>query len=291
MKREKSFDEWLSTFSNNIATFSYYTDFRKVYKNVEAIKVELNMLNSLIGSKNIENDFIDIVSRYPEVLSAIPILIAKRESEIKISEPDKDYLFVFSEVKNSLGEYVRFMRETGLFDLLQNHLINNLIDYVIGVEVGMDTNARKNRTGHIMEDLVELYLVSKGLERDKTYFKEMTKSGIEEKFGIDLGKISNDGKTEKRFDFVVLNKGIIYAIEVNFYTGGGSKLNETARSYKQLALEAREIPKFKFIWITDGIGWKNAKHNLEETYDVLEDVANLQDLKDGFFDNYFDIEK
>jgi type II restriction enzyme len=285
MKRD--FNKWLATFKDNIATYNYYTDFQKVYKNVEDIRIELNILNSLIGSKNIESDFMNLVVRYPEILNAIPILLAKRESEIKITESGTDLLYIFNKTINEMDNYIKFMRETGLFDLLQNHLINNLIDYVIGVEVGMDTNCRKNRTGRAMEDLVESYLLSKGLTKGNTYFKEMTKSEIERKFGINLDKISNKGKTEKRFDFVVLNRGVVYAIEANFYSGGGSKLNETARSYKQLALELKDVPNFKFVWITDGVGWNSARKNLEETYDILENMANLMDLNNDIFKEYF----
>ena len=173
------------------------------------------------------------------------------------------------------------MEETGLFDLITNHLINNLVDYVTGVEVGMDTNARKNRTGDVMEDLIESYLVKSGLIKGKTYFKEMYKRDIEKMFNIDLSLISNNGKTEKRFDFVFIKNNIIYGCECNFYSGGGSKLNETARSYKTLTLEAKEIPNFKFVWFTDGTGWNSAKHNLEETFDVLDNIYNLADLEQG----------
>lgn len=151
------------------------------------------------------------------------------------------------------------MRETGLFDLMEKHLVGSLVDYVTGVEVGLDSNGRKNRGGHLMENLVEGYLKKAGLVRDESYFKEMYISRVEEKWGIDLSSLSNNGTTEKRFDFVVKGKTTVYGIETNFYASSGSKLNETARSYKALALEAKEIEGFKFVWFTDGIGWFSAK--------------------------------
>lgn len=289
MKRD--FKKWLSTMRDSIATWKYYTDFEKVYKNVDSIKVELNILNSLIASENIEKDFREILKNYPKTLKVIPILIAKREYEIKITDNTGELIFNFKKPNYSIDEYVRFMRETGLFDLLENHIINNLVDYVMGVEVGMDTNGRKNRTGDAMEDLVESYLIKAGLAKGKTYFKEMYKSEIEQKFGIDLSKISNDGKTEKRFDYVIYNNGHVYACECNFYGSNGSKLNETARSYKNLALESKNIPNFTFVWITDGIGWNNAKHNLEETFDVLEELYNLKELEEGNLINLLSINK
>ena len=277
----RDFNKWLSTMKDSIATWTYYTDFEKVYENVDSIKVELNILNSLIGSKNIENEFKQLLKDYPKTLKVIPILLAKREKEIKINDTLGEFVFNFNKPNYSIDEYAMFMRNTGLFDLLQNHIINNLVDYVMGIEVGMDTNGRKNRTGHVMEDLVESYLVKAGLVKGTSYFKEMWKSEVEEKFDVDLSAISNNGKTEKRFDFVLYVNGHVYACECNFYGSSGSKLNETARSYKNLAIEAKEIEKFTFVWFTDGVGWKDAKHNLEETFDNMETIYNLKDLDDG----------
>ena len=280
MKRD--FKKWLSTMKDSIATWNYYTDFEKVYENVNKVKVELNILNSLIGSKDIENEFINLVKEYPKILKAIPILLAKRETEIKVQDAEGNYVFDFVNMNYNVDQYALFMKNSGLFELLQNHIINNLVDYVLGIEVGMDTNGRKNRTGHVMEDLVESYLIKAGLIKDKTYFKEMYVSEVEKKFGINLSSLSNDGRAEKRFDFVFVGAlGTVFACECNFYSGGGSKLNETAMSYKTLALEAKGIYNFEFVWFTDGIGWNTAKNNLEETFDVLDNLYNLEDLNSG----------
>ena len=284
---KRNFNEWLGTFRSSIATYSYYVDFEKVYGNVDAIKVELNILNSLIGSKNIEADFEKLLKDYPQILKCIPILLAVRGREIYAIDGDGEYLFNFKKANCSVEEYKMFMRKTGLFTLISEHIINNLVDYVTGVEVGLDSNGRKNRGGHLMEDLVESYLKKSGLVRDVDYFKEMYISEIEEKWGIDLSNISNQGKAEKRFDFVVRKGSMIYGIETNFYTGGGSKLNETARSYKTIALETREIDGFTFVWFTDGEGWKSARHNLEETFDVMDDIYCIKDLEDGVIDTLF----
>jgi type II restriction enzyme len=220
-------------------------------------------------------------------LKCIPILLAVRGCEIYSIDGDGEYLFNFKKANYSVEEYKMFMRKTGLFTLISEHIINNLVDYVTGVEVGLDSNGRKNRGGHLMEDLVELYLKNAGLVRDNDYFKEMYISEIEAKWGIDLSNISNQGKAEKRFDFVVKKGAMIYGIETNFYTGGGSKLNETARSYKTIALETREIDGFSFIWFTDGKGWKSARHNLEETFDVMDDIYCIKDLEDGVVNTLF----
>ncbi len=288
---KRNFNEWLSTMKDSIATWKYYTDFEKVYSNVESIKVVLHILNSLIGSKNIENEFKQLLVEYPKTLKVIPILLAKREKEIKITNAEGEFLFNFNQPNYSIDEYTKFMRETGLFDLLEKHIINNLVDYVTGVEVGMDTNGRKNRTGDAMEDLVESYFVKYGLVKGISYFKEMSKSEIEAKFNLNLDCISNQGKTEKRFDFVLYVHNHVYACECNFYGSSGSKLNETARSYKNIAMEAKDVKGFTFVWFTDGIGWNTAKHNLEETFDVLDTMYNLSDLKQGALEKLFNLIK
>ena len=275
---KRNFSEWLSKFRSSIANYGYYVDFEKVHRNVDGVKIELNILNSLIGSKDIENDFENLVARYPETLKCIPLLLAVREKEIYAIDGDGEFTYNFKKPNYSVEQYKIFMRKTGLFDLLEKHIINNLIDYATGVETGLDSNGRKNRGGHLMEDLVESFIVKAGYEN---YFKEMYIHEITEKWGIDLSAISNQGKAEKRFDFVIKTDNVIYGIETNFYASGGSKLNETARSYKQIAQEAATIDGFEFVWFTDGSGWNTAKNNLEETFDVMEHIYSIDDLENG----------
>ena len=201
--KNRVFEDWLSTFTESIATYGYYIDFETVYQNVNSIKIELNILNSLVGSKNIEEEFVELIKRYPEVLKVIPLLLAKREIDIYCSDDQGAYNFNFIKINQNIELYSYFMKQTGLFDLLQNRLINNVVDYILGVEVGLNSNGRKNRGGHLMEDLVEKYIKKAGFIKNKTYFKEMRLSEIEEKFGLNLSALSNNGKTEKRFDFVI----------------------------------------------------------------------------------------
>ena len=278
---KRNFDEWLSEFHGSIANYEYYIDFNKIYSNINKIKVELNILNSLIGSQNIEEEFESILLKYPETLKCIPLLLAVRASEIYAVDSEGEYKYNFKNQNYSIEQYKIFMRKTGLFDLLQNHIINNLVDYATGVETGLDSNGRKNRGGHLMENLVESFIQKAGYKKNETYFKEMYIHAITDKWGIDLSAISNSGKSEKRFDFVIKTSNRIYGIETNFYASGGSKLNETARSYKQIAQEVDTIDGFTFIWFTDGSGWKSARHNLEETFDVMETIFNIKDLENG----------
>lgn len=277
----RNFSEWLLGFRDSIADYGYYIDFDKVHRNVDNIKVELNILNSLIGSNNMETDFENLINKYPETLKCIPLLLAVRSNEIYAIDGDGDYTYNFKNPNLSVEQYKVFMRKTGLFDLIENHIVNNLVDYATGVETGLDSNGRKNRGGHLMENLVESFIQKAGFVKDESYFKEMYIHQITDKWDIDLSAISNQGKTEKRFDFVVKTPNMIYGIETNFYGSGGSKLNETARSYKTLALETDTIDGFTFVWFTDGKGWTSARHNLEETFDVMEHVYKC-------YRNYFD---
>ncbi len=244
---KRVFNDWFSLFRSSIADYRYYVDFDKVYANVDSIKVQLNILNSLKGSRNIEKDFTDLTELYPEVLSCIPILLAKREKEIEVLDNGQLLCYDFHKQNYDLKQYCRFMQETGLFELLQNHVYGSLVDYVTGVETGLDSNGRKNRGGHLMENLVECYLQKAGHKKEQSYYKEVYIHEIEQKWDIDLSVISNQGKTEKRFDFVLKTGTMIYGIETNFYGSGGSKLNETARSYKNIALETQGLQDFTFV--------------------------------------------
>ena len=271
----RNFEDWLKTFRASINDYDYYTDFAKVYERAARFKAEIYLLNSLAGSKNIERDFENLLEKYPACLRAVPILLAVRAEEIFC----RDVNYRFDKPTQSIEQYKYFMRATGLFDMLQNHVIANLYDYVTGVEVGLDSNGRKNRGGHQMERLVEKFLREAGV----IYHREMYLDDVEKFFGLNLSALSANKTSTKRFDFVVKNSDTVFAIETNFYTGNGSKLNETARSYKMIAEESKNIAGFKFVWITDGNGWKSARGNLKETFLVLPRLYNIRDLEDGIF--------
>ena len=286
MIKKKDFNQWLFSFRESIANYQYYVEFETVYRNADEVKIELNMMNSLIGSVDIETDFRNLVSKYPSVLKCIPILVAKRETNIFCMDGDGTYNFDFRKMNYSIDDYVMFMKKTGLFNLMKNHLVGNLYDYVIGVEAGLNSNGRKNRGGHLMEDLVESYIKKAGFIKNKTYFKEMYLSDLEKKTGLDLSSLSNSGNTAKRFDYVIISDKCIYACECNFYASGGSKLNETARSYKTLALESKGIDGFKFVWFTDGLGWISARNNLKETFDVLDTIYCIKELENNILSEF-----
>lgn len=279
----RNFEAWFSQFRDSISGYGYYINFEKVVANAERCRSELHLLNALIGTTDIEERFREMLVRFPSVIGAIPILLAVREREIYAKDGETGGLYRFDGLRHSVDEYCVFMRKTGLFDLISRHLVHNLYDYVLGVETGLDSNGRKNRGGHQMEDLVESYIK----EADVEYHKEMYAHEVGARWGVDLSALTNTGKTEKRFDFVIRTATCVYAVETNFYGSGGSKLNETARSYKMLALEARGIDGFKFVWFTDGAGWKGARQNLRETFDVLPTIYNISELESGIASTLF----
>lgn len=281
----RNFNEWFNNFKTSISDYTYYVDFKKIYKNVDKIKIELNILNSLIGSKNIEEEFQNILIKYPNTLDCIPLLLAVRSREIFVKDEINEYLFKFDKMVYSINDYIKFMQKSGLFDLLQNHIINNLYDYVLGIEVGLDSNGRKNRGGHLMENLVEDYIKRAGYIKDKNYYKEIYTKDIKAKWNIDLISISGKKQASKRWDYVIKTDNQLYVIETNFYASKGSKLNETARSYELIAQKVKKINGVTFIWITDGVGWNYAKNNLEETFNELETLYNINDLENGVLNN------
>lgn len=246
-----------------------YVDFRKVAANVDAISLRLNQLNYLIGQEDMGSAVRNLWNENPKVFSVLEILIAVRTKDRKKVLDSHGAVRSVSDYFTSPEQITAFLDETGLTEVFQSKQIRNLVDYVFGVEVGLDSNARKNRGGHIMEALVADTLRKNGIAFEQevcyTEFPEIVKA-----LGAD----------KKRFDFVVRTSRITYLIEANFYTGGGSKLNEVARSYSELAPKINAVPGFEFVWITDGIGWNDARNKLEEAFAHIPDIYNLSSLSD-----------
>lgn len=246
-----------------------YVDFRKVAANVDAISLRLNQLNYLIGQEDMGSAVRSLWNENPKVFSVLDILIAVRTKDRKKVLDSHGAVRSVSYYFTSPEQITAFLDETGLTEVFQSKQIRNLVDYVFGVEVGLDSNARKNRGGHIMEALVADTLRKSGIAfEQEVYYTEFPE--IVKALGAD----------KKRFDFVVRTSRITYLIEANFYTGGGSKLNEVARSYSELAPKINAVPGFEFVWITDGIGWNDARNKLEEAFAHIPDIYNLSSLSD-----------
>ena len=267
----KNFNLFMSQLQETNQTLDFFCDFNKISANMAEVEMSLNTLNYLIGKENLAKGVSESWKRDHKVFEVLGILIAVRE-EGKKPVVDKDgNIVLLKSYFESEKKVVEFLEGTGLADIFESRRIKNLVDYVFGIETGLDTNARKNRSGHIMENTVAKIFRDNGVKfRQEVYSSEFP-------------ELSVLGTDEKRFDFFVKTSKKKYLIEVNFYSGGGSKLNEVARAYTELAPKVNSVKGFEFVWITDGIGWKSARNKLEEAYNNIPSVYNLTSI-DSFIE-------
>lgn len=266
---QEQFETFLSQLKETNQHLDFFCDFEKIEQNVENIKLSLHMLNSLLGADNLRQAVETIWNRDKTAFQVMNILIAVRDEGKKYVLNTANQPVIIDSFFKSIDGVMEFLTVTGLADLFQNQKITNLVDYVFGIETGLDTNARKNRSGHLMEDQVAAILKSYKLNvRAEVYSREWP----------DLTAVLGDD--EKRFDFVVNTAQKTYLFEVNFYSGGGSKLNEVARSYSDIAPKINSVPGFEFVWITDGKGWLSAKNKLQEAFNIIPSIYNLTNIHD-----------
>lgn len=263
----KDFKKFLATLSETNASLNYFTDFSKVRKNTAKIEIKLNQLNYLIGKTNLAKAIEEVYNENPTAFEVLDILIAVRDNDNKKVLNDDGKTVFLKTYFTSLQGIIKYIEKTGLADILKNKSITNLVDYVFGIEVGLDTNARKNRGGNNMANLVAQTFIKSGI----TFKREVNSSEFDD--------IKSLGQDLKRFDFAVSTKKKTYLIETNFYNVGGSKLNEVARAYSDIAPKINKYPNYEFVWITDGTGWLSAKNKLEEAYSIIPSIYNLANIK------------
>lgn len=262
------FATFMSQLKETNQTLDFFCDFDKIHDNVEDIKLSLCMLNSLIGAADMQNAVEAIWRRDRSAFNVMDILIAVRSEGNKKVLNSLGECVVLDSLFESVDGVMEFLNVTGLAEVFQSQKITNLVDYVFGVETGLDSNARKNRSGHVMENVVAEIFENNGVAyRTEVYSSEWA-------------EITNAlGDDEKRFDFVIETPQKIYLIEVNFYSGGGSKLNEVARAYSDIAPKINAVDGFEFVWITDGIGWNSAKNKLQEAFNIIPRIYNLSTIE------------
>ena len=266
----KDFDTFMSQLQETNQTLDFFCDFNKIVQNVNNIKLSLCMLNSLIGAPNLRKAVETIWRRDRTAFDVMEILIAVRDRGNKKVIDTKGRCVPLSSFFFDIDGVMEYLESTGLAEVLQQQKIKNLVDYVFSIETGLDSNARKNRSGHVMERMIARIFTTNNISfRQEVYSSEWP-------------EITNVlGDDEKRFDFVVQENGTTYLIEVNFYnSGGGSKLNEVARSYSEIAPKINAVNGFEFVWITDGIGWRSAKNKLQEAYSIIPSIYNLTNIAD-----------
>lgn len=266
---DAQFEQFMSQLKETNATLDFYCDFKKIENNVADISISLNMLNYLLGKQDLRKAVEALWARDPKVFDVMDILIATRKKDNKMFFDDLGRFRTVHSLFSSVDGVVEFLEGTGLAEVFRKPEIKDLVDYVFGVETGLDTNARKNRSGDITETLVEKIFTKAGVKYEKQ-ISSKTFPEIEKVLGVD----------QKVFDFVIKTTNKTYLIEVNFYSGGGSKLNEVARSYTELAPKVNSIPGFEFVWITDGVGWNSAKNKLQEAFATIPSIYNLTTINE-----------
>jgi len=283
------FAYFINNLNDSIRYWDYFVNWEKVLGNTCDLEVDLNILNYLIGKNDIEKEFSYLLKKHPQVVRLIPVLLACRENRFKIltnlSSGNLKYEDFSFENKKSLLEAeiakaVRFAKETGLLKIFKDKTIKNIVDYTVGIEVGLDSNGRKNRGGTAMETVVETFIADLCKLQGFSYIKQATSEKVFAKWELKL----RVDKSSRRFDFAVYNGKSLYLIETNYYGGGGSKLKSTAGEYKAL-YDFIAKDGHKFVWVTDGIGWQSTSRPLEETFNHIEYLLNLKMLTEGLLEN------
>ena len=265
----KDFDKFMSQLQETNQTLDFFCDFDKIAANVENIKLSLCMLNSLIGTTDLRRSVETIWNRDRSAFSVMDILIAVRSEGKKAVLNSAGECIILDRLFTSVDGVVEYLEGTGLADIFRERRINDLVDYVSGIEVGLDSNARKNRSGNVMEEMIADILK----KHDITFRQKVCSTEWPDIQNI----LGND---EKEFDFVITTDAKTYVVEVNFYNSGGSKLNEIARSYSDIGPKINSVPGFEFVWITDGVGWKSARNKLQEAYNIIPSIYNLVSIED-----------
>lgn len=265
---KEQFDIFMSQLIETNAPLSFWSDFDKITSKVDKISMKLHQLNYLIGQKDIPAAIRQLWDENPKVFSVLDILIAVRTKDKKKTLDQKGKIRFIEDFFKTPEGVIEYIEDTGLQEIFQNKKITNLVDYVFGVETGLDSNARKNRSGDIME-----HQIAKIFSDNNVSFRQQVSS-------TEFKNMNCLGEDLKRFDFVIEMTTKTYLVEVNFYSGGGSKLNEVARSYSELSPKINHVNGFEFVWITDGAGWRSAKSKLEEAFYVIPNVYNLTTIND-----------
>jgi type II restriction enzyme len=278
----------MDTLSDAIRTWDYFVNWDKVFQNSRELEVQLGIWDYLLGKEDFDKEFRYLLGKYPEIVMAIPSLIVRdgansKRFQILISsegKEDKIKPFDFSrpiENKEEIDQALEFVKESGLVKIFKRDGVKNLSDYLLGVEAGVDSNGRKNRSGTGMETLIEKQ-IAEIVSRNPgwEYLARPTLKKIQETWGVSVQL----GNARRTFDFVILAKGKLFVIEVNIYGGGGTKLKSVAGEFVTLH-EQLKSTSATFVWITDGLGWKTTRRQLEDSFSSIDHIINLRLLSEG----------
>ena len=259
---EEYSDDFLNTLLETNHTYEFYVNWEKVYNNLENKVVEISILNSLnkVPANELESKFRDIIVKYSEVVPLLPLILAIRNKKVPIFnvEDKSSKIINFSKKGFNVDEIVEFSVKTGLLNLFNN--IDDLYSYLVGTEVGLDTNARKNRSGTIFEDAVGTLLEEKIRNLEGFHI-------VKEDDDVDIHR-------NKRFDYAIYKNNIPKIVfECNFYNSTGSKPIEVAHAYANLQTDI-DNANLLFIWVTDGQGWNKMFSTLMNVAEEIEFIVN-----------------
>jgi len=276
----------METLKERITGWDYFVNWAKVFDNIKDVEIDLNILNYLVGKENIEDEFSSLLDKHPSISRLIPVLVACREAKFDIlTHYGKDSFtyetYDFPKYKGGdKSKVIEFAKRTGFLSLLKNRRIKSIVDYVIGVEVGLDSNARKNRGGKSMEEIVEFFVGDICARRSLQYLKAASSKSVRESWGADL-KVD---KADREVDFAINSGRRLFLIEANFYAGGGSKLKSTAGEYRTM-FDFWNTQGHQFIWVTDGGGWRTSRSPLLEAFNHIDYILNLEMLVKGVLED------
>ena len=292
LSNEDRLKQFLNTLSVTNRTPEYYVNWKKVDRETKKYELELNTLNYLIGKDDIYLEALRLFTKQPNLLKAIPSLIASRDKVLDILTIDNDDNMSFEQLNfktidaSRIDDYMKFIEKSGLLKFLQRHANRSLVDYVYGVETGLDSNARKNRSGKTMEGILERYVSRISKEQKLEWKAQATAKFIKNEWGIEVPV----DKSERRFDVAVYSKEKhkVWLLETNYYGGGGSKLKSVAGEFTELSqFVVTSDDDVEFVWVTDGQGWLTAHLPLAEAFSHITNVFNLAMLREGFLSELF----
>lgn len=276
----EAFKYLIDTLKSTNRSASYFVDWDKVFDEVSGVEREIHLLDVLIGKTDIKKEAIAVFTEYPKTMAAARTLLAIREREICLLKQydRRNYIIENIEFNETTppSEIADFLERSGLFTIMKEAKIKSLMDYIIGVEVGLNSNGRKNRGGKSMEEIVGVLLNEIGFAKGWEIIAEADAKKIKDRWGLKI----RTGHANKRLDFAVKTSHQLFLVETNFYSSNGSKLKSTAEEYSNVW----NSYGFPFIWITDGFGWKN-NATLRDAYEEIDHILNIDMIQRGILDS------
>ncbi|AQW20951.1 restriction endonuclease [Lentilactobacillus curieae] len=293
MSPVNKFQYFMKTRLTTNRTPSYWVKWENANKHIASYEVSLNTLNYLVGKENIAEEARKLFLEQPNLIKTIPLLIASRDMTLDVLIVDADNEMSHSLIDflnpdiSKIDLYLNFMKDSGLLNFLEKELNESLVDYVLGVQVGLDSNGRKNRSGQQNERILAT-LLERVVSGDESlhYLLQPTQVQMFNQWGILVPEVTpSKNKGGRRYDGAIYNDltETVTIIETNFYGSGGSKLKAVAGEFSDLySVNFKNAKNVNFVWISDGPGWDTAKNPMEEAFAIIPNIINVTMAKNGY---------